>query len=83
MGGLDKSIQDLPAHAESGACPDSGSTNQALTCLIRGPAIHGRRNLGLSQRFLWRATSGKPGTARFPGEGTFPPVPENGSGRVR
>jgi hypothetical protein len=43
--GLDKSIPDLPAHAESGACPDSASTNQALACLIRGPAIHGRRKL--------------------------------------
>jgi hypothetical protein len=37
--GLNKSILDLPAHAESGACPISASTNQALTCLIRGPAI--------------------------------------------
>jgi len=36
---LDKSILDLPAYAESGACPISASTNQALTCLIREPAI--------------------------------------------
>jgi hypothetical protein len=36
---------DLPVHAASGACPIAASTNQALTCLIRGPAIHGRRNL--------------------------------------
>jgi hypothetical protein len=32
-------FEDLPAHAESGACPISASTNQALTCLIRGSAI--------------------------------------------
>jgi hypothetical protein len=37
--GLDKSILDLPVHAASGACPIAASTNQALTCLIRGPAI--------------------------------------------
>jgi hypothetical protein len=37
--GLDKSVPDLPVHAESGACPISASTNQALTCLIRKPAI--------------------------------------------
>jgi hypothetical protein len=37
--GLDKSIQDLPAHVESGACPDSTSRNQSLTRLFRGPAI--------------------------------------------
>jgi cell division protein FtsQ len=49
--GLDKSIQDLPAHAESGACPDSASRNQSLARLFRGPAVHGRRNLRINQRF--------------------------------
>jgi hypothetical protein len=53
--GLDKSILDLPAHAASGACPIAASTNQALMCLIRGPAIHGRRNLRINQGFLKRA----------------------------
>jgi acetolactate synthase regulatory subunit len=41
--GLDKSILDLPAHAESGAGPDSASTNRALACSIRGPAVPGRQ----------------------------------------
>jgi hypothetical protein len=43
--GLDKSILDLPVHAASGAGPDAASTNQALACLIREPAIPGRRKL--------------------------------------
>ncbi len=41
----------MPAHAASGACPGAASTNQALMCLIRGPAIHGRRKLRLDQSF--------------------------------
>ncbi len=53
--GLDKSILDLPAHAESGACPDSARTNPAIACAIRAPAIHGRRKLQFVQRFLKRA----------------------------
>ncbi len=47
--GVDESILDLPAHAESGACPDSAPTNQAPACLIREPAIHGRRKLRMVQ----------------------------------
>ncbi len=50
--GLDKSILDWPAHAESGACPDSAPTMRALACVICEPAIHGRRKLRLVQRFL-------------------------------
>jgi outer membrane receptor protein involved in Fe transport len=50
--GLDKPIQDLPAHAESGAGPDSASRNQSLARLFRGPALYGRRNLRINQRFL-------------------------------
>jgi acetolactate synthase regulatory subunit len=42
--GLDTSIVDVPAHAESGAGPDSASTNRALAGSIRGPAVPGRRS---------------------------------------
>jgi hypothetical protein len=50
--GLDKPILDLPAHAASGACPIAATTNQALMCLIRAPAIHGGRKLCSDQNFL-------------------------------
>jgi hypothetical protein len=39
--GLDKSIQDLPAHAESGACPDL-SFDESSTDVLDSRAGHPR-----------------------------------------
>ena len=50
--GLNKSIQDLSAHAESGTGLDSVSPNRVRVHSIRGSAIHGRGNRRPRQRCL-------------------------------
>ena len=70
--GLDKSILDLPAHAESGAGPDSASTNQALACLIRGPAIRGRRKPRIIRRSLQFLLAALLGAMVFPAQAVDP-----------
>ncbi len=73
--GLDKSILDLRAHAESGAGPDSAPTYHALACLIREPAIRGRRKLRIVQSFpKSRADRAAPG-CHVPSSAPYARVP--------